>query len=81
MSSCSNKQSNEPLQKKAKLSLKLKRKREPLQEEGNYSRFASPVKDLDYNEAAKGVVPANTKKSTDWAVSLECSSPGIMNVV
>ena len=28
---------------------------------GNYSRFASPVKDSDYNEAAKGVVPANTK--------------------
>ena len=63
MALCSNKQSNKPPQKKAKLSLKLKRKREPLQEEGNYSRFASPVKDSDYNEAAKGIVPANTKCS------------------
>ena len=59
MASCS----NEPPQKKAKLSLKLKRKREPLQEVGNSSRFASHVKDSDYNEAAKGVVPANTKCS------------------
>ena len=68
MALCSNEQSNEPPQKKAKLSLKLKRKREPLQEVRNYSRFASPIKDSNYNEVAKGIVSANTKKSTDWAV-------------
>ena len=63
MALCSNEQNNKPPQKKAKLALKLKRKREPLQEVGNSSGFASPVKDLDYNKAAKGIVPANTKCS------------------
>ena len=43
MASCSNEQSNEPPQKKAKLYLKLERKQEPLQEVGNSSKFASPV--------------------------------------
>ena len=46
---------------------------------GNSSRFASPVKDSDCNEAAKGIDSTNTKKSTDWAVRVfeswvnECS--------
>ena len=54
-------------QKKARLSLKLK-KRQPLKEIENSSRFRSPVKESEYSEAAKGVIPTNTKKSTNWAV-------------
>ena len=46
---------------------------------GNSSRFSFPVKGSDYNEAAKGIVPANTKKSINWPVRVfeswvnECS--------
>ena len=37
---------------------------------GNSSRFGSPAKNSDYNKAAKGVVPANIKKSSDRAVKV-----------
>ena len=60
--------SEDPPQKKARLSLKLKKKRQPLKEIENSSRFRSPVKESEYSEAAKGVIPANTKKCTYWAV-------------
>ena len=60
--------SEDPPQKKARLSLKLKKKRQPLKEIENSSRFRSPVKESEYSEAAKGVIPANTKKCTNWAV-------------
>ena len=30
------------------------------------SRFAPPVSEVEYEEAAEGVVPANTKKNNDW---------------
>ena len=45
----------------------------------NSSRFRSPVKESEYSEAVKGVIPANTKKCTNWAVRVfeswinECS--------
>ena len=57
--------SSEPPQKKQKLSLKLQ-KREPLKEVNN--RFSSPVKEDVFEEAAKGVIPSNTKKSNLWAL-------------
>ncbi|XP_011407854.1 PREDICTED: glutamine-rich protein 1-like [Amphimedon queenslandica] len=56
----------EPPQKKAKLSLKLKK---PLCEVQN-TRFSSPISQEVLAEAAKGVVPANTKKCTSWAVKV-----------
>ena len=31
------------------------------------SRFAAPVSEKEVNEAAKGVVPTNTKKNNAWA--------------
>ena len=54
-----------PPQKKRRLSLSCKK---PLKEV-NISRFGSPTKHEDFQKAAEGVVPTNTKHSTKWAVS------------
>ena len=56
----------EPPQKKAKLSLKLKK---PLREVQN-TMFPSPISEEVFSEAAKGVVNANRKKCTSWAVNV-----------
>ena len=56
----------EPPQKKAKLSLKLKK---PLREVQN-TMFPSPISEEVFSEAAKGVVNANRKKCTSWAVPI-----------
>ena len=56
-----------PPPKKSKLSLSLQKKTAALRDVGNHSRFASPVKEKEYNEAAKGVVPTNTKQCNEWA--------------
>ena len=48
--------------KKPKLSLSLKKKRQPLKEVTTMGRFASPVSEEAYNEAGKRVIPANTKQ-------------------
>lgn len=56
--------STEPPLKKQKLSLTLK-KEAPTAAGG---RFASTAKDKTYNEAAKGVVPANMKQCNSWAL-------------
>ena len=53
-----------PPAKKRKVSLSL---RKPL-EESNSSRFASPTKSDQLHRAAEGVVPTNTRNSTNWAV-------------
>ena len=50
--------------KKRRVSLSLKKRKE----EKEASRFASPTKRERLEEAALGVVPSNTKHSTDWAV-------------
>ena len=50
----------EPAKKKLRLSL-----RKPLKEVEN--RFAPPVETETFTEAAKGVVPANTKQANGWA--------------
>lgn len=50
----------EPAKKKLKLSL-----RKPLKEVQN--RFAEPVEEATFTEAAKGVVPENTKQANIWA--------------
>ena len=52
----------QPQPKKPKLSLSLKKKRQPLKQVTNTGRFASPVTKEAYNEAGKGVIPANTKQ-------------------
>ena len=36
--------------------------------QGEESHFASPTKETSYEKAAEGVIPANTKASTKWAV-------------
>ena len=48
----------------AKKSLSLKK---PLKD-SNSSRSASPTKSDQFDKAAEGVVPANTRNSTNWAV-------------
>ena len=50
--------------KKRRVSLSSKKRKE----EKEASRFASPTKRERLEEAALGVVPSNTKHSTDWAV-------------
>ena len=40
--------------------------------QGEESRFASPTKEASYEKAAEGVIPANTKASTKWAVYILC---------
>ena len=61
-----------PAAKRRKLSLSLSRscgKRSvPLKDVGNSKRFASPVKEREYIEAGKGVVPTNTKQCNEWAL-------------
>ena len=54
-----------PPQKKRRLSLSRKK---PLKEV-NISRFGSPTKHEDFQKAAEGVVPTNTRHSTKWTVS------------
>ena len=57
-----------PPKKKLKLSL-AKKKTECTSElsASKASRFATPVSEKEVNEAAKGVVPTNTKKNNAWA--------------
>ena len=40
--------------------------------QGEEIRFASPTKEVSYEKAAEGVIPANTKASTKWAVYILC---------
>jgi hypothetical protein len=56
---------NETPAKKRRLSLSLK-KREPLG--ANNSRFGSPTKQRVFEAAGEGVVPTNTRASTNWAL-------------
>ena len=58
--------------KKRRLSMSLqRRKREPLKTvQLNSSRFRPPVNDDEYEAAAKGVIPANTKSATNWALGV-----------
>lgn len=58
-----------PPAKRVKLSLSAsgQQKRVTFKEVGK-SRFAMPVNSLERQKAAKGVVPANTESSTQWAV-------------
>ena len=58
--------------KKRRLSLKL-RKRQPLstvQLNDSTIRFRPPVNDEEYEAAAKGVIPVNTKSATNWALGV-----------
>jgi hypothetical protein len=58
-----------PPAKKRRLSLSLKKgggRGGPLTEISN-QRFVSPVKEKEFNAAAKGVVPSNTKQCNRWA--------------
>ena len=57
-----------PPKKKLKLSL-AKKKTECTSELSTLkgSEFATPVSEKEVNEAAKGVVPTNTKKNNAWA--------------
>ena len=52
----------EPPKKKSKHSLSLRKKGKSVE------RFANPVTTEDLAVAAKGVVPVNTKNSTEWAL-------------
>ena len=56
--------SSSPPAKKKKLSLSLSKKDRTSQ---STSRFAPPVSEVQYVEAAKGVVPTNTRKSNACA--------------
>ena len=56
--------SSPPPAKKKKLSLSLTKKARTSQ--SSASRFAPPVSEVHYVEAAKGVVPMNTKKNNAW---------------
>ena len=47
--------------------MKLKGKRQLLKEVQDGQCFASPVKEEEYIEVGKGVVPANTKQCNEWA--------------
>ena len=58
----------QPPPKKPKLSLSLKKKQQPLKEVTNTGQFASLVTEEAYNEAGKGVVPANTKQCNSWTL-------------
>ena len=55
--------SSPPPAKKKKLSLSLTKARTS---QSSASRFAPPVSEVHYVEAAKGVVPMNTKKNNAW---------------
>ena len=64
-----------PASKRKKLSLSLSRsfgkRTVPLKDvgnSGNSKQFASPVKEKEYIEAGKGVVPTNTKQCNEWAL-------------
>ena len=68
-----------PPKKKLKLSL-AKKKTECTSElsASKASRFATPVSEKEVNEAAKGVVPTNTKKNNAWACreNIRCLGAG-----
>ena len=53
-----------PPAKQRRLSLSLRKGSTP--GSTSTSRFAPPVSEVEYEEAAEGVVPANTKKNNDW---------------
>ena len=59
-----------PTSPKKKLKLSLAKKKTECTSElsaSKASRFATPVSEKEVNEAAKGVVPTNTKKNNAWA--------------
>ena len=56
--------SEAPPAKKNKLSLSLKKKARTSR--SSVTRFAPPVSEVHFVEAAKGVVPKNTKKNNAW---------------
>ena len=64
----------EPLPKRQKLSLSLRRARKALTDASNSKRFASPVKGTAFEEAGRGVVPKIP--STTMNGLLECFSRG-----
>ena len=53
-----------PPAKQRRLSLSLRKGSAP--GSTSASRFVPPVSEVEYEEAAEGVVPANTKKNNDW---------------
>ena len=60
---------SEPPKKKLRLSLSRRNRAPgPLQDATNRSRFAKPVDSVTLQEAAKGVIPAKTEASTQWAL-------------
>ena len=62
-----------PPVKKRKLSLCLRHhhKTSPLKNISNSrKRFTSPVKESEFHEAGKGVVPKNTKHNNQWAIKV-----------
>ena len=75
--------SEAPPAKKNKLSLSLKKKARTSR--SSVTRFAPPVSEVHFVEAAKGVVPKNTKKNNAWgerAFRLNCSttSPAVLQL-
>ena len=56
--------SSAPPAKKKKLSLSLKKKARTFR--SSATRFATPVSEVHFVEAAKGVVPMNTKRNNAW---------------
>lgn len=54
-----------PAAKRRKLNLALKK---PLKDCNSTCRFGSPTKTDSLEKAAEGVVPANTRNSTNWPV-------------
>ncbi len=54
----------EPPKKKQKLNLSISKKTlcKPTS-----SRFATPISEEEFSDAAKGVIPCNTKKNNSWA--------------
>ena len=70
----------QPQPKKPKLSLLLKKKRQPLKEVTNMGRFASPVTKEAYNEAGKGMVPAKRQVRCTLHqsfIACNCSNPNV----
>ena len=57
----------EPPKKKLKLSLSQKMAEQSASEGLGLSRFALPVSEQEFSEAAKGVALSNTKKNNCWA--------------
>ena len=62
-------QESAPAPKKSRLSLSHKKTQSVLREIGNGdNRFAAAVKENEYREAAKGVVPVHSQQFNQWAL-------------